>query len=171
MVFGVDSQDFIKLSKQEKHPQKRVRLIAMGQLKAGKAISEVAESLGLERHTVGEWYKRYNKFGLQGLDTLPRPGRQPKIPKNKESEFLLKIEAMQELKNGGRVTGYEIQAMAFKDFGAHYADDSIYTVLKRIGASWITARSKHPKTDSKAQEDFKKISDKQYATAYLKKSI
>jgi transposase len=168
-VFEADSPDFAKLAKVEQDPQKRVRLLAMAQLKAGKAFGETAKLYGVERHAIGEWYTRYKKLGLQGLDNLPRPGRTPKIPREREEEFIQKTEELQNSKNGGRVTGYDIQTMACDEFDADYAN--IYAFLKRIGASWITARSKHPKTDNEAQEAFKKTSNKRSANVSPKTSI
>ena len=37
-------------------------------------------------------------------------------------------------------------------------DANVYAILKKAGLVWITGRSIHPKTDKKAQEDFKKTS-------------
>ena len=136
--FESDAPDFNKLSKREPKPQVRVRLIAMAQLKAGKKIVEVACSIGVDRHSIKNWYKKYKENGLDGLSDLPRPGRKPNLPKDKEKEFIKKIAALREEKDGGRITGYSIRDMALKDFGADYADDSIYTVLKRLKISWTT---------------------------------
>lgn len=165
-VFEADSPDFLKLSKKEQHPQKRIRLIALEQLKEGKNMSETAKSLGIERHAVGKWHARYKKFGLNGLDNLSKAGRKPKIPKEREEEFIQKIESLQDSKKGGRITGYDIQAIARNEFNADYADDSIYTVLKRLRVSWITSRSKHPKVNKEAQDAFKKTSNKKFSKAF-----
>lgn len=156
LEFDGDTCDFFGLSKCEPHPQKRVRLLAMGQLKDGKKIGVVATSIGVDRHTVREWYDAYKANGLAGLDNKPRPGKEPKLAREKEPDFLKAIDKMQESRSGGRITGYDIQKLAKDSFNADYADDTIYTVLKRLGYSWITARSKHPKTDKAVQEAFKK---------------
>jgi transposase len=154
--FDGDECDFFKLSKQEADPQKRVRLLALGQLKDGTKITKVAKSIGADRHSVGYWYDAYKAEGLAGLNNKPRPGKEPKLAREKEQDFLKAIDKMQETKSGGRITGYDIQKLAKDSFDADYADDTIYTVLKRLGYSWITARSKHPKSDKAAQEAFKK---------------
>ena len=160
VVFEADSPDFGKLAKIEQHPQKRVRLLALEQLKLGKRIGKVAELFGVERHVIGEWYARYKQFGLKGLDNLPRSGRKPKLSREREEEFIQKTEALQNSKNGGRITGYDIQKMARQDFGADYSDSYIYTVLKRLNVSWITARSIHPKANEAEQTAFKKTLNK-----------
>jgi transposase len=154
--FDGDTCDFFKLSKFEEKPQKRVRLIALGQLKKGEKITKVAASIGIDRHTIGYWYDAYKTEGLAGLDNKPRSGKKPKLAREKEKDFLKAIDKMQEKKSGGRITGYDIQKLAKDSFDADYAEDTIYTVLKRLGYSWVTARSKHPKSDKAAQEAFKK---------------
>lgn len=37
-----------------------------------------------------------------------------------------------------------------------YHRDTIYRVLKRLGMSWMTGRSQHPKADPEKQNDLKK---------------
>lgn len=169
--FDGDTCDFFELSKHEAHPQKRVRLISMGQLKDGKKIGVVAASVGIDRHTVRGWYDAYKSNGLAGLDNKPRPGKEPKLAREKEQDFLKAIDKMQESRSGGRITGYDIQKLAKDSFDADYADDTIYTVLKRLGYSWITARSKHPKSDKAAQEAFKKTLKTRYQKRCQQESI
>ncbi|MFH1644319.1 MAG: IS630 family transposase [bacterium] len=160
--FKENSHDFGKLSKSEPHPKKRILLIALEQLKKGTKINKVAESLGVNRHTVGIWYRRYKKNGLAGLIDKPKSGRPPKLKKEKEQEFINKIALLQDTRSGGRTTGNDIRKLAECEFGVIYADDTIYKVLKRLNFSWITARSKHPKSDLKTQETFKKTLKKRF---------
>jgi transposase len=160
--FEKNCPNFIKLAKKEKHPVIRVRLIAMAQLKNGKSIGEVAKAIGYERHSVGTWYRRYKEKGLEGLTDLPRPGREPKMSRDQEQEFIKEIENLQDTRSGGRITGNDIRILAKENFGADYAEDTIYTVLKRLKVSWITSRSVHPKADIEAQKTFKKTLKKPF---------
>ena len=171
IVFPEDAPDFARLAKKEPHPQKRVRLIVMAQLKRGMTMGEVARLLGIGRHAIGIWYKRYMEAGLEGLNNKPRPGRPPCIPREREVEFVQRVQDMQMERNGGRVTGYDIQKMALCEFGANYAEDSIYFVLKRLDVSWVTARSKHPMADEEKQEAFKKDFKKNSSLPYRKVQI
>ncbi|MBE0352722.1 hypothetical protein PLIP_b0190 [Pseudoalteromonas lipolytica LMEB 39] len=43
------------------------------------------------------------------------------------------------------------------EFGVHYHLNHTYKILKQLGFSWITSRSKHPKHSLKSQEAFKKL--------------
>lgn len=60
-------------------------------------------------------------------------------------------------KQGGRLTGEDIVLLAKEHYGVDYHSDAIYHVLKRLGMSWITGRSQHPKADPEKQTDFKKL--------------
>lgn len=169
--FGNDSNDFFKLSKQEKNLQKRIRLIALGQLKNGVKITKVSKSIGVDRHSVRRWYDSYKAKGLDGLNDKQKPGRAPKLSREKEQPFLKAIEDLQNTRSGGRITGYDIQKLAKDSFNAEYANDSIYTVLKRLGFSWITARSKHPKSNKEVQNTFKKTLPRKLLKVYQRESI
>ena len=68
---------------------------------------------------------------------------------------------MQNDKNGGRVRLKDIQNMLAKDFNIHYQNiNGVHYLLTKLGLSWISARSKHPKQDREAQELYKKLQTK-----------
>lgn len=158
--FDKDCPDFAQLAKREPNPRKRVRLIAMDQLKNRITLYRVAEALRINRHTVGIWYKNYKENGLEGLLDKPRSGKNPKLPREKNAEFIEKINLLQKEKSGGRIIGRDIREMLKREFNAEYAENSIYKVLRNLNISWITARSKHPKSNETIQEDFKKNFEK-----------
>ncbi len=66
------------------------------------------------------------------------------------------IQKLQDNKKGGRVTGTEIQKMLFDKFNIKYCLRSVYVLLDRLGFSWISCRSKHPKSSQEAMDTFKK---------------
>ena len=57
---------------------------------------------------------------------------------------------------GGRLRVEDIAELLRKHYGVEYHPDAIYNLLQRIGMSWISGRSRHPKADIKKQEAFKK---------------
>lgn len=63
---------------------------------------------------------------------------------------------MQENREGGRVRGQDIQVLLKEQFSVDHALPSVYHVLERCELSWISTRSKHPKSDPAMQEEFKK---------------
>ena len=42
------------------------------------------------------------------------------------------------------------------EWGVTYSLNGIYYLMKDIGMSWVSTRSRHPKQDEQAQTDFKK---------------
>ena len=70
------------------------------------------------------------------------------------------MEALQETRKGGRIRGEDIQVLLKEKFFVDYALPSVYNVLERCELSWISSRSKHPKSDPVLQENFKKNSEK-----------
>lgn len=59
-------------------------------LAAGKAKQEIAEDLGIARHTVRRWVKRFLQQGTDGLEDAPRSGRPRLIPPEKIQQIVHK---------------------------------------------------------------------------------
>ncbi len=79
------------------------------------------------------------------------------MPAEQEEKFRQLVEALQENRTGGKVARSRYyQVLLREKFCIDHALPSVYHVLKRCGLSWISSRSKHPKSDPVAQEDFKK---------------
>jgi len=148
--------DFFQLAKREPNPRTRIRFLALGHLKRGINKQEIAEMFQIVPASLRRWVLRFIAKGLQGLKEQPGKGRKKKLCKEQEEEFRQEVEKLQALREGGRVRGQDIQVLLTEKFGVNYALPSVYHVLERCGLSWISARSKHPKSDPMIQEDFKK---------------
>jgi transposase len=98
--------------------------------------------------------------GVEGLRDKTGKGRKRKLSPEREEEFRQQVEELQEEREGGRVRGQDVQVLLKEKFCIDHALPSVYHVLDRCGLSWISARSKHPKSDPAAQEEFKKNSKK-----------
>lgn len=148
--------NFFQLAKKEPNASLRNRLLALGHLEAGKSKTEVAEMFQIRFPTLREWLLRFLVGGVEGLrDKLGR-GRKRRLSVEREEEFRQQVEKLQEERAGGRVRGQDVQVLLKEKFCIDHALPSVYHVLGRCGFSWISARSKHPKSDSTAQEEFKK---------------
>ncbi len=152
--------DFFALAKTEKHPRTRVRFLALGHVKDGKKKHDVATMFNVHTITLRNWIVAFLDKGISGLLEGRRSGRKKKLPQEKEEEFRQQIENLQENRLGGRIRGQDIQVLLKEKFCVDYKLPSVYDVLARCDVSWISARSKHPKSDPVAQEDFKKNSRK-----------
>ncbi len=148
--------DFFKLATKEPHPRVRIRLLALGHLRKGREKMEVANMFQVSLTSLRKWLLRFMKNGVLGLQEGKRHGRKKKLQPEKEEEFRREVEALQDVREGGRIRGQDIQILLKEKFCADYALPSVYDVLERCGLSWISSRSKHPKSDPAIQEDFKK---------------
>jgi transposase len=152
--------DFFQLAKRESNPRTRIRLLALGHLRAGKTKLEVIDMFQIVFPTLRQWLLRFIAEGVNGLREKEGKGRKRKLSAEKEEEFRQQIEYLQKSRKGGRVRGQDVQVLLKEKFCINHALPSVYHVLERCGLSWISARSKHPKSDPGTQEDFKKNSKK-----------
>ena len=90
------------------------------------------------------------------LETKAGRGRVAWISSELSAEFSEAVISLQENRDGGRVIGRDIVAMAEEKYAAKYSVSGMYKLLSRMGLSWVSGRSIHPKADLEAQESFKK---------------
>jgi transposase len=147
------------LARKEKHARTQIRWLGMMHLQAGKEYDEIALFLGVTKEAVKGWIKRFRKEGLDGLKESPRSGAKRKLLASQDTEFKASVLALQEAREGGRITGKDVQFLLQDTFQVNCVLSSAYNYLHRVGLSWITVRSKHPKQDQKKQDAFKKISN------------
>ena len=150
-------EDFRRLYKEHGQRKYGVRLLALYYLQCGKSLAETAQLVCKTPFTVRDWVCLFEEGGLHKLLSI-RPGRGRNCKLSSQQETLLKKEieeASQSLK-GGRLRGEDINHLIEKRFGVSYGPSGVYALLHRLGYSWITSRSMHPKADPEAQEVFKK---------------
>lgn len=152
--------DFFSLAKTEKHPRNRVRLLALGHVKNGVKKQSVADMFQIHPITLRQWLLRFFRGGIEALQEGYRSGRKKKLSDEQESIFVQEVEQLQNNRKGGRIRAADIQVLLREKFTVDHALPSVYHLLERCGLSWISARSKHPKSDPVVQEDFKKNSKK-----------
>jgi transposase len=152
--------EFFQLAKKEQHPRVRIRLLALGHLESGKTKTEIAEMFRVSFPALRRWLTRFIAKGIEGLEDRAGKGRKRKLIREREEEFRQAVEKLQESREGGRVRGQDVQVLLKENFCIDHALPSVYHVLERCGLSWVSARSRHPKSDPLAQGEFKKNSKK-----------
>lgn len=152
--------DFKALASKQKSIQMKMRLLALLHFQEGCSRTEIAKYLKVSRTSVNKWVRVFLKEGLDGLQEKPRTGRPPFLTVSQQKQLTDHIELRAKNNEGGRLTGTDIHTYIMKEFGKIYHPDSIYYLLKHLGFSWITSRSRHPKQSDKVQEDFKKIQNR-----------
>ena len=153
---SVFAHDFSKLSKKEGHARTRQRFLALSHLQDGATITDVANYVKVSRSTVYDWINRLEKEGLDGLQEKGGRGATPKLAKEHHEAFKQSVLELQDSRIGGRIRGSDVLDLMREKFGVDCSIDTVYRTLARVDLVWISGRSKHPKSDLQAQEDFKK---------------
>ncbi len=155
---SLDEHDFGELAKTESKARARTRLYILHQYRIGNTSEAIANNLSINIETVRRTRRRYQAFGLDSLYDKPRSGRNSKLAPEHTDSFKQLIVDTQAKRGGGRLTGQDIQKLAYEHYQVNYSVNGIYELLARMGMTWISARSQHPQADINAQEAFKKTS-------------
>jgi transposase len=148
--------DFKATYRLEQDGRIKVKLLALHHFQNGKTIRDVSELVLSDEKTVGLWIKRFVDFDYEGLIEKPGRGRKPRLQPQDEEPFKIELDREQENRNGGSLTGTDIQTILEDKFDCCYSLSGVYTLLDRLGIVWITGRSKHPKSSAEAIDEFKK---------------
>jgi len=148
--------DFKALARKQKSIQMKMRLLALAHFQEGHSRTKIAQFLKVSRASVNKWVSIYLSDGIEGLYEKPRSGRPHFLTKAQQKQLTIYIKENACKPGGGRLVGSDVHSYIKKEFNQHYHPDYIYTLMKDLGFSWITSRSRHPKQSDEIQEDFKK---------------
>lgn len=146
------------MMKHESHGRNRIRLLAMYHIQLGKSFKEISAIVSAHWKTVQSWLRRFRNSGFEGLFESQRSGAPRKLNTVQESALCDKINILSGSKTGGYITGKELHKMLLEEYGAKCALRTVYNTIHRIGFSWITSRSMHPKSNQETQNTYKKTS-------------
>lgn len=151
------TDDFKKLYNQRGSQKYGIRLLALWKLQAGMTETDVCQLISKTHKTIREWRRLYEKSGIDGLLSIAS-GRGRKAKVDLEEHFAEDIKCLQEGRKGGRIRCQDVVDLVYSKHGVQYTPSGMYHILHRLGFSWITSRSKHPKSNPEAMEAFKKTS-------------
>lgn len=149
--------DFKKLASQQKSVQMKMRLLALSHFQDGQSRASIAKYLKISRTSVNKWISAYLTDGIDALNEKPRTGRPHFLSKSQQTELCNFINSHATSESGGRLIGLDVQPYIKESFNIDYHSDYIYILLRKLGFSWTTSRSRHPKQSDEVQESFKKI--------------
>lgn len=150
------SYNFEKLAKKEPNARVRMRLLGLAHLQDGKTITETAQICRVGRGTVHDWINRFKNGGIEALQERQGRGAKPKLPREQHMVFREAVLELQNRRCGGRIKGMDVMKLMQEKLGIECSLDTVYRALATVDLVWISARSKHPKTDLEAQDAFKK---------------
>jgi putative transposase len=120
----------------------------------GKSVISLAETLDVTRGAINRWLQWYEAEGIEGLRTLPLPGRAPKLGAAHQQELITLIEAgpQQAGYSTGIWTGPMIGDLIHRHFGVRYHNHHVPWVLHRLGFSVQRPRKRLARADKEKQE-------------------
>lgn len=151
--------NFVQLAQSQSNSRKRMRYLALAHFQDGMNRAAIAKSLKVSRTSVNKWVSNFLQYGLKGLDDTPSPGRPPGLTLAQRERLSKFIEQQSHSEVGGRLQGTDIQRYIEDTFKISYEISNIYRLLRELGFSWITSRSRHPKQSQAAQNEFKKTAN------------
>ena len=149
--------NFLSMAKKETSKHISERLLALHHLMRTKSRKEAAEIVGRNSEWMRMWVLRYHNGGYQNLVDKPRSGQPKFLTDKQEQQLVVDILKLQDDRNGGRITGKEINGHIKKKYNVEYKGTAIYDLLERLGLSWVSSRSKHPKSDENKKKSFAQI--------------
>jgi transposase len=154
------ASDLRRLMSKQKDGAVVRRLMALALILEGKSRTEAADQSGMERQTLRDWVHRYNAEGLAGLSSRVGPGPAPLLNEAQLAEF------KELVLNGPDPATDKVVRWRCIDLRDKVEQRFCVKVHKRTVAKWLRQleltrlqpRPFHPKTDTAAQESFKKTS-------------
>ena len=141
--------------------------MAVQKFHEGHSRTAIAKTLNASRRLVNEWIKNYLSGGFDALALKLATGKPSRLSNEQKIQLKEYVIAHAVKEQGGRLMGKNIQKYTkiYKNiqkyiqetFNVNYCVRNIYRLMKELDLIWITSRSKHPKQDLVAQEEFKKI--------------
>jgi transposase len=134
------------------------RMLALALVLEGHPREEAARHVGMDRQSLRDWVRRYNREGLAGLRDRHRSGRRPRLTPEQTAELAAVVEQGPEPDRDGvvRWRRIDLQALIERRFAVRLHERSVGKVLRRLGFTRLSVRPKHPSSDPAAQEAFKK---------------
>jgi transposase len=143
-------------ARDERNALRRDRWRAVLMALDGEEAVEIARALGRARRSVQDWAYAYRDGGIDAVQPKPRPGRTPKLPRQREAQFIERLDAGPRPEDGVcTLRGRDVVRILQSEFGVRYTLGGAYDLLERLGYSCLTPRPLHEKADPQQVEQFK----------------
>ena len=149
--------DYAKLARKESHPKNRIRLLAMANIKEGMTLEAIGKVLKVNWKTIQTWLYRFRKEGISGLYVRTTKYKPTKLGTKVEQWICDFMKALYSDPTGGSITAKQLLGLVKQHFSVECCLQTIYNTLHRLNLSWISCRSKHPKSDQEVQRLYKKL--------------
>ena len=148
------------LARVERDPRKRVRMLAIANVRDGMPVDEAARATGMGRATLYRWLARERDGAAAALRDRPRTGRRRKLDAAQRAAVRAWVLAGPEVETDGVVAwrGHDVRAMVERRFKVKLALSSAYRLLDGLHPSALVPRPRHGDADPAAQAAFEQTS-------------
>lgn len=157
-------ETLIDLYHREKDAKAKIRLLAAILRKEGKTFDEIGVTVKYPLTTIRDWLSRIHGEGISRKIDIKQTGKPKKLTDdqiNQLKPILLKSPQEQGFPFVLWTTKLVIQLIQ-KLYNISYKPLQVRRILHRLGLSCQKPRPTHKKASKKAQEEFKKTSEKEY---------
>ena len=158
------ASDLRKLARKEDDGKVASRFLAIASALDGLTRNQAAKQAGMDRQILADWVHRYNDGGVEGLRDKPKGHPKRLLTPEQEAAIKARVLAGPDSETDGLVRWrcVDIQAFIAETYKIQLHKRTVAKLLTRMGLSHISVRPKHPKSDSEAQDTFKKTSQPQW---------
>jgi putative transposase len=112
----------------------------------------------MDRQTLRDWVHRYNAEGIAGLCDRPKPGRTPKLTEGQMASLKAIVLAGPDpaADQIGRWRVVDLCRYVEQRWDVSYSETGMLRLLWSLDLSHRKTRPRHPQSDEKAQQAFKK---------------
>mgnify|MGYP000265039919 FL=1 len=151
-----DKYDYAGLSKKESNHKNKIRLLAMSNIKDGMSLQDTGKVLKTPWKTIQTWLQNFRKYGISSLYVKTTKYKPPKITEEVKVWISNFMKTLYSNQVGGSITGKQLLCLVKQHFAIECCLQTIYNTLHSLNLSWISCRSKHPRSDIEVQELYKK---------------
>jgi transposase len=148
--------DYIKLYKKEPNSRNKIRLLAMAHISDGMSLQDIAIVIKTPWKTIQGWLSNFRRKGIIGLYMKTTKYKPPKITKEIRDWINDFVKALYSDQAGSSITGKQLLSLVQQHFAIKCCLQTIYNTLHGLNLSWISCRSKHPKSNIEVQKLYKK---------------
>jgi len=129
------AEEILALSRAEKEPRKRMRLLAVALFLEENSRTDVALRLKVARASVNAWVAKYLAIGPKGLEAKKNKGRDSYLTSTQKQQLSTYLEEHCTSPSEGRLTGDAILKYIQQHFDVTYHPTAIYKLLEQLGFS------------------------------------
>ena len=154
----IGSEELRRRARRERHGRISARLIAIANALEGMDRASAARLAGMDRQTLRDWVHRYNTEGIAGLCNRPAPGRKPKLTEGQMATLKAVVLAGPDpaVDKIARWRIVDLCRWVEERWGVSYSETGMLRLLWSLDLSHRKTRPRHPQSDEKAQQAFKK---------------